>query len=163
MHNKLFYGLVFMLLFSCKQDKSEVTEDTNAFDISTENWPQKSKVNSKANMILIAWSEFGDLDTTFDGLYTVENIEDLSLIIEDLIETQKYLAESDYPESFDKPQIRSRQKVFQTFILKTKGDLEYRVDPQESVKEMIDAYNALRHQFEIITNNTLDIKKLLEE
>ena len=111
-----------MLLFSCKQDKSEVTEDTNAFDISTENWPQKSKVNSKANMILIAWSEFGDLDTTFDGLYTVENTEDLSLIIEDLIETQKYLAESDYPESFDKPQIRSRQKVFQTFILKTKGD-----------------------------------------
>jgi hypothetical protein len=163
MRKKLFYGLVFMLLFSCKQDRSAVTEDTSAFDISTENWPEKSKVNTKANTILKAWSEFVDLDKTFDGLYTVENTEDLSLIVEDLIETQKYMAESDYPESFDKPQIRSRQKVFQTFILKTKGDLEYRVDPQQSVREMIDAYNALRNQFQIITNNTLDIKKLLEE
>lgn len=163
MRKKLIYGLVFMLVLSCKQDKSVVKDDTTAFDISTENWPGKSKVNTKADSILNVWTEFVDLDATFDGLYTVENTEDLSLIIEDLIEAQKYLAESDYPEPFDKPQIKSRQKVFQTFILKTKGDLEYRVDPQESVKEMIDAYNALRKQFEIITNNTLDIKKLLEE
>lgn len=159
----LFYGLVFMLLISCKQDKSEVTEDTSAFDISTENWPKKARINAKANTILKAWSEYSDLEKTFDGLYTVENTEDLSLIVEDLIERQQLLAESEYPESFDTPQIKSRQKVFHTFILKTKGDLEYRVDPQQSVRQMIDAYNVWRHQFDIITNNTLDIEMLLEE
>ncbi len=163
MRDILFYGLVFMLLISCKQDKSKVTEDTSTFDISTENWPRKTRINTKANTILKAWSAYGDLDKTFDGLYTVENTEDLSLIVEDLIERQQLMAESEYPESFDKPQIKSRQKVFHTFILKTKGDLEYRVDPQQSVRQMIDAYNVLRHQFDIITNNTLDIEMLLEE
>ena len=163
MREFLFYGLVFMLLISCKQDKSEVTEDTSAFYISAENWPGKTRANANANTILKAWSAYGDLDTTFDGLYTVENTEDLSLIVEDLIERQQLLAESEYPESFDTPQIKSRQKVFDTFILKTKGDLEYRADPQQSVRQMIDAYNVLRHQFDIITNNTLDIEMLLEE
>lgn len=158
-----FYGLVFIVFISCKQDKSEVTEDTSAFDISTENWPGKTRVNTKANAILKEWSAYVDLDKTFDGLYTVENTEDLNLIVEDLIERQKLLAESEYPQSFDRPQIKSRQRVFQTFILKTKGDLEYRVDPQQSVREMIDAYNVFRYQFDIITNNTLDIEKLLEQ
>ncbi len=163
MRKILFFGMIFVFLAACKQDKTLLTKDSSAFDISTENWPQKSKVSSKALAILKNWPEYGDLDNTFAGLYTVENTEDLTLIIEDLIEKQKLLAESAYPESFDKPQIKSRQKVFQTFVLKTKGDLEYRIDPQQSVKEMIVAYNAWHNQFEIISNNTLDIKKLLEE
>ena len=155
--------MVSVFLFSCRDDKGKTLEDTTAYDISTDKWPEKSKVNAKVAAILKGWPEYVDLDKTFDGLYTVENTEDLSLIVEDLIEKQKLLAESGYPESFDKAQIKSRQKVFHTFVLKTKGDLEYRVDPQHSVKEMIDANNAWRNQFEIITNNTLDIKKLLEE
>jgi hypothetical protein len=163
MHKLLFLGLVFVLFASCKQEKVTVTEDASAFDISTENWPQKSKVSSMTLEILNNWPEYGELNTVFDGLYTVENTEDLSLIVEDLIEKQNLLAESGYPESFDQPQIKSRQKVFQTFVLKTKGNLEYRIDPQQSVKEMIEAYNAWHNQFDIITNNTLDIKKLLEE
>jgi hypothetical protein len=152
-----------MLLVSCKEKKGQDAEDTSAYDISIKNWPSKSNVNAKVGAIIEKWPEYGDLDTTFDGLYTVENTEDLSLIIEDLIKNQKLLAESGYPESFDKAQIKSRQKVFHTFILKTKGDLEYRLDPQKSVTEMINAYNSMRNQFEIIANNTLDIKKLLEE
>lgn len=163
MRKIVFYGLVFTLLVSCKENVTVATEDTSAFDVSTEDWPKKIKVGAKAISILESWPEYGDLDNIFDGLYTVENTEDLSLVIEDLIEKQKLLAESSYPESFDKPQIKSRQKVFHTFVLKTKGDLEYRLDPQESVLEMINAYNAWHNQFEIITKNTLDFKKLLEE
>ncbi len=163
MRKILFCGLVFITLFSCKQDKAEVSEDSSEYDVSTENWPEKLVVNSNGMIILDAWPEYVDLDTTFDGLYTVENTEDLSLIVEDLIEKQKLLAESGYPESFDKPQIKSRQRVFQTFILKTKGDLEYRIDARESVLEMISAYNAMRNQFNIISNNTFDPKLLIEE
>lgn len=163
MRKLLFVVLVFMLLGSCKQDKVSVTEDTSAFDISTESWPKRSQVSPKTLEILDKWPEYGELDAIFDGLYTVENTEDLSLIIEDLIEKQKLLAESGYPESFDQSQIKSRQKVFETFLLKTSGDLTYRMSPQQSVKEMIEAYNAWHKQFDIISNNNLDIKKLLEE
>ena len=163
MRKILFCGLVFMLVLSCKQRGAEVTEDASAYDVSTENWPEKSKVNATAATILEGWVEYNELDATFDGLYSIENTEDLSLILEDLIEKQKLLEESGYPESFDKPQIKSRQKVFLTYVLKTKGDLVYRTDPQQSVREIIDAYNVWRNQFDIIANNTLDIKTLLEE
>lgn len=157
------FGLLLPTILACKQGVREVAEETTAFDVSTENWPAKSRVKSQTAGILKDWPEYTELDQTFDGIYTVENTEDLSLIVDDLIEKQKLLAESGYPEAFDKPQIKSRQKVFHTFVLKTKGDLEYRMDPQLSVQEMINAYNALRRQFDMISSNTLDIKKLLEE
>ncbi|HZJ20127.1 MAG TPA: hypothetical protein VFD35_07215, partial [Pricia sp.] len=64
---------------------------------------------------------------------------------------------------FDKPQVKSRQKVFKTYILKVKGDIFYRIDPQESVVEMIKAYNAFRNQFNVVVNNTLDTDLILEE
>ena len=60
-----------------------------------------------------------------------------------------------YPNSFDIPQIKGRQKVFKTYVLKTKGDLEYRQNPKESLVEMITAFNDLRNQFNVVVNNTL--------
>ena len=60
-----------------------------------------------------------------------------------------------YPAEFDIPQIKGRQKVLKTYILKTKGDLEYRLDPENSLKETIQAFNALREQFNVVVNNTL--------
>jgi len=80
-----------------------------------------------------------------------------------LIEKQKELAKSVYPKPFDIPQIKSRQKLFHTYILKTKGDLIYQIDSKKSVLEMIDAHNAMINQMNSITSNTLDLKSLLEE
>ena len=114
-------------------------------------------------LILKDWSEFDAVETSFDALYNVENREDLKLVIEDLIEKQKLLEASEYPEIFDKPQIKSRQKVFKTYFLRVKGNLEYRLDPQEPVLEMINAYNAVRNQFNVSLNNTLDTKLILGE
>ncbi len=124
---------------------------------------KKSAVNAKAALILSDWSEYNALDTSFDALYTVENREDLILIVEDLIEKQKLLEASKYPEMFDKPRIKSRLKVFKTFFLKIKGNLEYRLDTEEPVLETINAYNALRNQFNVTVNNTLDTKLILDE
>ena len=88
-------------------------------------------------------------------LYTSEYAEDLILVTEDMIEKQKELEASSYPLEFDIPQIKGRQKVLKTYILKIKGDLEYRVNPEASLKEMIGAFNALRDQFNVVVNNTL--------
>ncbi len=163
--NKTFViGIILILFSSCKSDKTnDVAQDDKAFEIAAEKWPKKTSINSKASMALKNWTEFNAIETSFDALYAVEYTEDLSLVLEDLIEKQKLLADSEYPEEFDKPQIRSRQRVFQTFVLKTRSDLEYRIDVQQSVLEMINAHNALLNQFNVIANNTLDIKTLLDE
>jgi len=157
-------GLVFLVFLSCKDEKSEVVvNDTSGYEIITEKWPEKLVINASAQTILNDWLEYNGLENSFDAIYTVENREDLSLTIENLIEKQNVLAKSTYPEKFDTPQVKSRQKVFKTYTLKVKGDLIYRTDPQESILQMLEAYNAFRNQFNVIVNNTLDTKLILEE
>lgn len=162
---KIFICSIFLAaLISCNGNKQQVvSEDTSAFEITTEGWPKKATPNAKTAELLKDWEAFNALQIGLDAIYNIGNTEDLSLVLEDLIEKQKVLGESDYPEAFDKPQIKSRQKVFHTFILKTKGDLIYRIDVQKSVKEMIEAHNVMLNQMNAITSNTLDLKTLLEE
>ncbi len=125
--------------------------------------PQRVILNAKASDISKEWIEFNALNTGFDALFTVENEEDLAFVLDDLVEKQKSLEESEYPPTFDLPQVRSRQKVMKTFILKTRAAVDYRVDATEPAVEMMEAYNAMRNQFNVIVNNTLDTQLLLDE
>ncbi len=164
MNKLLFIPVLVFLVLGCNQNKDgDQIDDTSTFLITTEKWPKKSSVSPKAQLVLNEWPEYKALDTSFDALYTVENREDLILIVEDLIEKQKLLEASEHPVLFDKPQIKSRLKVFKTFFLKIKGNLEYRLDTEEPVLETIEAYNALRNQFNVVVNNTLDTKLILDE
>jgi hypothetical protein len=157
-------GTLFLLLVSCKEKAQEkVLDDTADYVLTTEKWPQKSSVNPTVNSILNEWPEYKALEVSFDAIYNAANKDDLGLTIENIIEEQKLLEDSEYPVDFDKPQIKSRQKVFKTYVLRVKGDLIYRLDPEKSVIEMINAYNFQRKQFNIVVNNRLDTKLLLDE
>jgi len=160
----LFYGMLFLLVVSCKQEKGKevgvVAVDTF---FNVDSLPKPIPMNVRALEVIKEWQEFKNLETTFESLYKVDNREDLTLVIEDLIEKQKMLEVSSYPEIFNKPQIKSRQKVFKTYILKTKGNLEYRVGTKESTLEMINAYNAFRNQFGVLVNSVLDTNLILNE
>lgn len=125
--------------------------------------PQRVILNAKATEISKNWIEFNALNTGLDALFTVENAEDLAFVLDDLVERQKLLEDSEYPPAFDLPQVRSRQRIMKTFILKTRAALEYRVDATEPAVEMMEAYNAMRNQFNVIVNNTLDTQLLLDE
>ena len=155
---------VLAVLLSCKKDRKQSGMNEIAkTEFNIENWPKKIVINANAAIILADWPEYAALETTFEGIYSVENTEDLSFVIEDLIEKQKLLAESEYPEAFNKPHIKSRQVALKTYILKTKGSLEYRLDPQEPVIEMIETFNALRNQFNVILNSRIDLELILDE
>ncbi|MCM4167522.1 hypothetical protein KCTC52924_00979 [Arenibacter antarcticus] len=160
----LFYGVVFFMVLSCKQETGkEVDLDTQETFFSVDSLPKPVAVNVKAVEILKDWQAFKDMETAFESLYRVANREDLTLVIEDLIEKQKLLENSEYPAVFNKSQIKSRQKVFQTFILKTKRDLQYFVNAKESTLEMIAAYNAYRNQFNVLMNSELDLNLIMNE
>lgn len=164
MSKSFLLSVFILLLISCKGDKNQaIVEDTTSFEILTDEWPKKAVPNTKTAEIVKDWEAFNALQISFDAIYNVGNTEDLRLVLEDLIEKQKALEASEYPEPFDKPQIKSRQKVFHTFILRTKGDLIYRIDSKKSVLKMIEAHNAMLTQMNAITSNTLDLKTLLEE
>ena len=164
MNKVLFFGVLMVLFFACKEKEPGATDEViTTSDIQSEGWPKKTVINAKAMAILTNWTEFKVLESSFEGLYKVENREDLALVIEELIEVYKLLEESTYPETFDIPQIKSRQKVFKTFFLKVKGNLEYRLDAEEPILEMIEAYNAFRNQFNVTINNNLDTQLILDD
>ena len=124
--------------------------------------PERAVINSRAREIVSSWPEFLSLEKSLDGFFRVENNEELSLLLDELIDKEKAVAESDYPELFATPQIYSRQKVFKTYLLKTKATIIYRTDPRPPAEEMIRAYNDLCTQFNTLVNNQLD-KELLNE
>jgi len=156
--------LAVLSFSSCKENANNTSaKNSSSIGLELEKLPKRTTINAKAAAILKDWAAYNAFNTSFDGLYKVENMEDLDLVLEDLIEKQKELAESEYPVEFDISQVKSRQKVVQTFILKTSATIEYRTNPTEPAIEMIMAYNALRNQFNVIVNNTLDINLLLDE
>jgi hypothetical protein len=159
-------SIFFLLLLSvaCNESvrgKEDTKKEEQFFQITA--LPQRVILNAKASDISKNWIEFNDFNAGFDALFTVENEEDLAFVLDDLVERQKLLEDSEYPPAFDLPQVRSRQKVIKTFILKTRAAVEYRVDATEPAVEMMEAYNALRNQFNVVVNNTLDTQLLLDE
>ncbi len=163
--SKIFTFLLVLAFVSACKDAPVATADAQeeGWTLDASALPKKSPVNAKAAEILNGWKEFTVLETSFDRLYTSEYKEDLILVTEDLIEKQKELEASQYPAKFNIPQVKGRQKVLKTYILKLKGDLEYRLNPEDSLKEMIHAYNALRDQFNVVVNNTLPQDLILNE
>ena len=151
----IFFLIAVLLASSCKEAVSE-TENVqeSQWDV-TDSLPNKVSVDSKAQTILNEWKDFIALERSFDKIYSTENREDFVLIVDELVENQKKMEVGIYPTAFDIPQIKGRQKVFKTYVLKTKGDLEYRQNPRKSLIEMITAFNDLRNQFNVVVNNTL--------
>ncbi|WBU90891.1 hypothetical protein [Cellulophaga omnivescoria] len=160
----LFLIVIFSLV-SCTNTKKEVVKEEQIIDEITFNakkLPKKIKLDSKVVPVLENWQEYKDFNTAIDGLYKAENDEDLRLTLDQIIEAQKKLEKSVYPEEFNKPHIKSRQTVVKTYTLKTKAAIEYSLNVLEPASELINAYNSFRNQFNIIANNTLDTNLILE-
>ncbi|WP_350292494.1 hypothetical protein [uncultured Croceitalea sp.] len=162
---KLFiYFVLATVIFGCKKEvKPEVVDDLAAKFVSFQNTPKTQTINPEANGILSAWPEFQEFQNSFNLMYRAENNEDLVLAIDDLLEKEKGLRESKYPGEFDKTQIKSRQKVLRTFLLKVKAGLAEKTELEEPLKQMLVARNAFRNQFNTIISNKLDTKLILDE
>ena len=164
MGKKWWVPFVFLVFFACKKKEAQVveTEDSNV-SFSFQQMPKIAAVNGEATEILNEWEAFQDLNGSFQVLFRASNSEDLALAIDDLLEKEKLLRESEYPKVFETSEVKSRQKVFRTFLLKIQASVADRTDVYEPMKQMLLAYNAIRNQFNIITNNKLDIDLILDE
>ncbi len=160
---RIFFILA-LILNGCKgEGDSQESSGNSVIEIDAAQLPQRNTINPRASAILKDWTAFQELETSFDALYRVENNEDLILVVEEMIKRQNDLEDSDYPEAFDNTQVKSRQKVFKTYLLKLKAASEYRSEILPPAREMLEAYNAFREQFNIVVNNTLDLNLILDE
>ena len=125
--------------------------------------PKRLEFNDEVTGIIREWKEFQVLKSSFDVMYKASNNEDLALAIDDSLDKEQALREGEYPAPFDKPQIKSRQRVLLTYLLKTKACIADRTDVNEPMKQLLTANNAWRKQFNVIVNNKLDANLILNE
>ena len=156
--------MVLVIVSSCKERSAEEEappQEPNAFSI--QDYPKLVEMEADVLAIVSSWPEFMAMENSFEVLKRATNTEDLKLAIDDLTEKEKALAEGDYPEAFDKLQIKGRQQLFRTFLYKVRGNLVDNRDIDEGMEELILAYNAFKNQFNVISGNTLDTKLILNE
>lgn len=164
MGKKWILLLVFLMVLGCKKKEgglAEVVDESGS--LTFQNMPKVVPVNENVQRILADWKEFQELHGSFQVLFKAANNEDLALAVADMVEKEKALAVGPYPTMFDTSQIKSRQRVFKTFLLKIQASVADRTDVYGPIKEMLLAYNAMRRQFNVIENNKLDLKSILEE
>ncbi len=164
MQKLVFFGIVGLMFMACGDSGKTVAENIQK-DSTYEygKMPKKVEIDQEASIYLNDWEVFTEFNKSIDILYQATTDEDLVLAIEDLIAKEKLLTESKYPEQFDISQVKSRQLVMRTFMLKAKGDLDGKRNPTESMVQLFEANNALRNQFNIIINNTLELDFILDE
>ncbi|MCL6266985.1 hypothetical protein [Flagellimonas myxillae] len=158
----IFIGI--MLLSGCKEKNADSGD--SAFEEIVFNYqkmPQRANLNPSAAELCEAWTEFGIFNSSFDVLYKARNNEDLALAIDDLIDKEKLLSESEYPGVLDALEIKSRQRVVKTYLFKVKSHILSNSETTEPTIEMINAYNSMRAQFNIVVNSQLDKKLILDE
>lgn len=165
MRKLLVILFVFSMVWGCKKAQGPVT-DTAAVDeleFSYQKMPNKAPINPEATAIIEEWEEFKAFNTSIDVLYKAINNEDLALAIDDLIEKEKNLEGGNYPELFNTFQIKSRQRVVRTYLYKVKASVLENQPTTEPTVQMLEAYNAMRKQFNVIVNSQLDKNLILNE
>jgi hypothetical protein len=158
--------IIFIILgyTSCGEQKSDALKDDVAKDlVDLKKLPKKVEPSAAAVEILKDWTEYNALNGAIISFYSAETEEDLTVLIDGLIEKQKLLEASNYPEQFNRPDVKSRQKVFKTYILKIKSNMLYDINPREAVIEAVEAYNAFNNQFSIVLSSKIDTKLLFDE
>lgn len=163
MGKSIILGMLVLVLFSCSQNKKEEAKSDAPVTFEAENLPELLNISQNARDVLKDWPEYNALETSFRSLYNVKDNEGLGVVIDDIGEKQKLLEASEFPETFNTPQVKSRLKVFKTYILKVKANMEYGIETAVPLEEMVVAYNAMSDQFMVTVNNTLDTEQLLGE
>lgn len=155
---------LFLVLTGCKKQQEPVSEIIgDALFLNHRQMPKKLEINAETTVQVQEWEAFKALSRSIDVLYKATNNEDLNLAIDDLLEKEKELAESNYPKMFDKFQIKSRQRVLRTYMLKVRACIINKADTAQPTIEMLQAYNALRNQLNNIVNGWLDTELILDE
>lgn len=155
--------LVLCLVGGCKKSPAPPrAPDQDSLELQYGKMPEKLPLSPESAPIVEAWKEFSALGGSMDVLYKATNNEDLALAVDDLIEKEKELSAGNYPPNFDLQQVKSRQLVLRTYLYRLKASIEENQPTTQPTVEMLQAYNALRKQLNLLVKNQLDTQLILD-
>lgn len=155
--SKISVLLIALLVFSgCNSKGEEAPQTSEATSVTdVQELPAVAQIDAAARQILDGWAEYRSLEDRMAVLMEADNEEEMKLLLEELNQICKRLEDSTFPGPFEQPSVRSRLKVIRTYLGKLDAALFYRLDYAEPTRELMQSYNALREQFNVIVRNTL--------
>ncbi len=149
--------LIIGAFLSCGEKKMKEVRAEDSMNLANlKKLPKKADPSQDALFVLKDWTEYNAMNSAINAIYSAESKDDLTVVVEDLLEKLQLLETSTYPDVFNRPDIKSRQQVFKTYLLKIKSKMAYDSSPNEAIVEMVKAYNAYTNQFSMVMGNTID-------
>ena len=148
---------IFSLLPGCGspgEPEAESPPETAVSDVKS--LPAVVRLQPQARQVVEGWPEFAEFESRMGVLLQTQNQEELSIVLEELIENLSAFETASIPNPFDRISVRSRKKLIKTYLLKTQAALHYRTDHQAPLAEAVTAYNGLLEHFNHIVSSNLD-------
>jgi hypothetical protein len=151
-----FFLLACLLLSGCQSSGDKAADsEGEAPPVELQELPEAVRIDPQAREVLEGWPQYQALERRMPGLAEAQNEEELKLVLEELDQICQQLEENPIPEPFEQPSVRSRIKVLRTYLEKLEADLYYRLSYGGTMRELMESYNALGSQFNVIARNTL--------
>ncbi|MEM9686785.1 MAG: hypothetical protein AAF934_07670, partial [Bacteroidota bacterium] len=150
----IFFALILVLTTACQEkdrepavESSDVPEEQQ--QIKTVNPPEIIRLKPGYETEVTQWETYNRLAFEMQKFQKAQPKE-YSVIIEALLASEKELSESDFPEKFNIPAVKSRVLVFKTYVLQTKSLLTKEPLASDTLMrqqtKVIAAFNALKKQ-----------------
>jgi hypothetical protein len=140
-----FFALIGV--FSCGEKQVEQQQETGSnLSLDYSDLPDFSPLSFKADSISKTWPAFDALDQRMGALKLVVSLPDLKMLVSELIEKEGAILKDGYPKDFNTPEVKSRQRLLRTYLLKTQALMNQSQDPKAATLETIGAFNALKDQ-----------------
>lgn len=142
--------LMLMLLPGCREKEQEEAPETSVREAEREavELPELMRLQAGYEAEIAQWEMFGNLEIEVKKFQKAGAGEGV-LIVEDLLNLEKQLSASEFPEKFDIPAVKSRLLVLKTYLLQTKSLLsaqQVNEVPDHQKINIIEAFNAIKNQ-----------------
>jgi aminopeptidase C len=97
------------------------------------------------------------------ALKLVVSLPDLKMLVSELIEKEGAILKDGYPKDFNTLEVKSRQRLLRTYLLKTQALINQSQDPKAAALEAVEAFNALKEQLNrhtVVPVNLNDFKNV---
>lgn len=158
-----------ILLLSCQEKEKDpvVQEQLAEQHFKNEDPPEIMQLKPEYEAEAKQWEALYNLENGIQKFQRTTEIE-YALGVEELLELEKTLSTSGYPEKFDVPSIKSRVLVLKTHLLQTQSIVNKEVVNDTLIVQhikIITAFNAIKKQVaETLTNDiTEELLKDIEQ
>jgi len=147
-----------LLFFACgkKQEIQTVNKPVVSI-LDYTDLPSFVPLTAASDSVLLTWSNFKAFEERMKALPVVISVPDLKMLVQELIEKDQVILNEAYPELLNLPEIKSRQRVLTTFLLKTRAEILLSQDPKMAAQEVVQSFNALRDQINLLTSPKLNL------